>query len=112
MFVFSNQKSEFGYILEGLGMEKVSIFFGYFEFITAVWYIFWPLGNLVAIWYLFLRFGILCQEKSGNPGYRHLCLAFENVGRALFWAKSGNLHRKPKNRYFDFQRNNAKGSGS
>jgi hypothetical protein len=21
----------------------------------------------VAIWYLFTRFGILCQEKSGNP---------------------------------------------
>jgi hypothetical protein len=25
------------------------------------------LGNLVIIWYIFPRFGILCQEKSGNP---------------------------------------------
>jgi hypothetical protein len=47
------------------------------------WYILWPSGiyygyfvhfcpfcNLVAIWYIFPRFGMLCQEKSGNPG-RH-----------------------------------------
>jgi hypothetical protein len=25
-------------------------------------------GNLVALWYIFPRFGLLCQEKSGNPG--------------------------------------------
>jgi hypothetical protein len=27
----------------------------------------WPFGNVVVIWYIFPRFGILCQEKSGNP---------------------------------------------
>jgi hypothetical protein len=27
----------------------------------------WPFGILVAIWYIFTSFGILCQEKSGNP---------------------------------------------
>jgi hypothetical protein len=30
-------------------------------------YIPWPFGNFVAICYLFPRFGVLCQEKSGNP---------------------------------------------
>jgi hypothetical protein len=25
-------------------------------------------GNFVVIWYIFPRAGILCQEKSGNPG--------------------------------------------
>jgi hypothetical protein len=30
--------------------------------------IFWPFGNVVVIWYIFTHFGILCQEKSGNPG--------------------------------------------
>jgi hypothetical protein len=30
----------------------------------------WPFGNLVERWYIFPRFGILCLEKSGNPG-RH-----------------------------------------
>jgi hypothetical protein len=27
-----------------------------------------PFGNVVVIWYIFPCFGILCQEKSGNPG--------------------------------------------
>jgi hypothetical protein len=27
-----------------------------------------PFGNVVVIWYIFPRFGILCQDKSGNPG--------------------------------------------
>jgi hypothetical protein len=31
------------------------------------WYITWPFGIVVVIWYIFRSFGILCQEKSGNP---------------------------------------------
>jgi hypothetical protein len=27
------------------------------------------LGSLVVIWYIFSRFGILYQEKSGNPAF-------------------------------------------
>jgi hypothetical protein len=34
-------------------------------------YILRPFGNLVVIRYIFPRFGILHQEKSGNPGYTH-----------------------------------------
>jgi hypothetical protein len=37
--------------------------------IMAIWYILWPLCNLVAIWYICPRFGTWCQEKSGNPVY-------------------------------------------
>jgi hypothetical protein len=33
----------------------------------AIWYILWPFGNVAVIWYIFLRFGKLCQEKSGSP---------------------------------------------
>jgi hypothetical protein len=28
--------------------------------------------KFVEIWYILSRFGILCQEKSGNPGIGHL----------------------------------------
>jgi hypothetical protein len=28
----------------------------------------WSIGNVVIIWKIFHRLGILCQEKSGNPG--------------------------------------------
>jgi hypothetical protein len=36
-------------------------------YFMVIWYILWPFGNIVVIWYIFHRFGILCQEKSGNP---------------------------------------------
>jgi hypothetical protein len=49
-------------------MEKDGIFFGHLEYITAIWYILRLFGNLAAIGYIFLRFGTLCQEKSGSPG--------------------------------------------
>jgi hypothetical protein len=42
-------------------MENVGIFYGH-------WNILRPFGNVVVIWYMFPHFGILCQEKSGNPG--------------------------------------------
>jgi hypothetical protein len=65
--IFSNQTSQFGYIMEGRGMGKVGVLYDCLEYITAVWYMLCPFGNLVTIWYIFPRFGILCQEKSGNP---------------------------------------------
>jgi hypothetical protein len=37
---------------------------------SAIWYILWPFGNLLAIWYIFPCFGILFQEKSGSTGLR------------------------------------------
>jgi hypothetical protein len=42
---FSNQKSEFGKILEALGAENVGIFYGHLEYITAIWY-----SYFTAIW--------------------------------------------------------------
>jgi hypothetical protein len=36
-------------------------------FSLAIWNTLQPFGNLLAIWYIFLSFGILFQEKSGNP---------------------------------------------
>jgi hypothetical protein len=54
------------------------------EYITAIWYILWPFGNLAVIWYNFPRFGILCQEKSGN-------LAKDKAWNKnpLHWSKQG-----------------------
>jgi hypothetical protein len=34
---------------------------------------FTAINNLVAIWGNFPRFGILWQEKSGNPGFEFFC---------------------------------------
>jgi hypothetical protein len=66
--LFSNQKSQFGLILEGLAIEDVSIFYG-------IWSILRPfdifsdyLVYIVVILCISLHVGILNKEKSGNPG--------------------------------------------
>jgi hypothetical protein len=76
------------FILEGLGMENVAIFFGQLEYFTAVRHILKPFGtfcghlvHFVVIWYILWSFGTFCghlvqfphigtlyQETSGNPG--------------------------------------------
>jgi hypothetical protein len=37
--LFSFQKSQFGFNIEGLGMENVGIFYDHFEYFAAIWYI-------------------------------------------------------------------------
>jgi hypothetical protein len=48
-------------------MENDGIFYDHLEYFTVIWYILWQFGNVVIILYIFPRFGIFCQEKSGNP---------------------------------------------
>jgi hypothetical protein len=64
---FSDQKSQFGHILEDLGMENVVIYSGHLEYFTTIGYILRAFGKFLVIRYIFPRFGILYQEKSGNP---------------------------------------------
>jgi hypothetical protein len=51
---------------------QFGIFPGNLVYFLAIWYIFWQFGifsgNLVYFW----QFGILYQEKSGNPGGKTL----------------------------------------
>jgi hypothetical protein len=50
-------------------MEDDGIFYGHLVHLTVFCYILWSFGNLGSgnLVYFF-RFGILYQEKSGNPG--------------------------------------------
>jgi hypothetical protein len=61
---FSNQKSQFEQILEGLRRENVEIFYGHLEYFTAIWNILRPFGifyghleYFTAIWCLLCSFG-------------------------------------------------------
>jgi hypothetical protein len=60
--IFSNQKSQFGSISEGLETVNVGILCGlwYYTYIVHLVYFY---GHLAIKW----KFGILYQEKSGNP---------------------------------------------
>jgi hypothetical protein len=52
-------------------MENVGIFYGHLEQFTAIYLVYFrSFGNVVIVWYIFHHFGILCREKSGNPGTR------------------------------------------
>jgi hypothetical protein len=67
LHIFSNQKSQFGKILEGLATEDVGIFYGHFVYFTSERYIFGHSVHFVVIWYIFPSFCMLYREKSGNP---------------------------------------------
>jgi hypothetical protein len=66
-WLFSNQKSQFEEILEGLALENLGIFYDNLDYFRAIRNILSPFGKVVVIGYIFPRFGILDQEKSGNP---------------------------------------------
>jgi hypothetical protein len=48
-------------------MEDVRIFYGHAVYFTAMRHIFWSFGIFCGNLVSFPRFGILFQEKSGNP---------------------------------------------
>jgi hypothetical protein len=42
----------------------------YLVYFMVIWYIFAVLVYFMVIWFIFFRFGMLYQDKSGNPGGR------------------------------------------
>jgi hypothetical protein len=53
--------------LEGLAMEDVGIIYGHLVHFTVFCYILWTFGIVRRNLVYFSRFGILFEEKSGNP---------------------------------------------
>jgi hypothetical protein len=71
-------------------MENAVIFYGHLEYFTVIWYILWPFGTVVVIWYIFPRFGILCREKSGSPGFKwkaHFYFMFFQIRNCTYFFK-------------------------
>jgi hypothetical protein len=60
-------------------MENVRIFYGQWEYFMAVWKTLRAYGNVVTIRHIFHRFGILCQEKSGNPASQSLKFFYQSL---------------------------------
>jgi hypothetical protein len=52
-------------------MEDVSIFYGHLVYFTVFCYILWTFGIVLGNLVYFSCFGILYQEKSGNPDPGH-----------------------------------------
>jgi hypothetical protein len=54
--------------LEGLSLENVDIFYDHSEYFTDSWDILRQFGTFYVTLVHFSGFGIMYQEKSGNPG--------------------------------------------
>jgi hypothetical protein len=67
--LFLNQKSKFGYILEGLGMENVSIFYDQLEYFMAIWHNLCQFGIVCGHLVYFYHFGIFGPRKIWQPWY-------------------------------------------
>jgi hypothetical protein len=66
--LFSNQKSQFGNTFQGIRLENVEIFYGRLEHFMNIRDILPTFGTFCVHLVHFSSFGIMHQEKSGNPG--------------------------------------------
>jgi hypothetical protein len=48
-------------------LENVNIFYGHLKYFTDIWDNLWPFGTFCLHLVIFSGFGIMYQEKSGNP---------------------------------------------
>jgi hypothetical protein len=86
--LFLNKKYHFGLILEGLAIEDIGALYGHFGlFYRHLAYIF---GGFHGLKYIFYRFGMLHQEKSGNP-------VRKSIKKLRFVTSSGKKYKR-KNR--------------
>jgi hypothetical protein len=60
---------------------KMLVFFGYLINFTAIWSILWQFGIFYGYSVYFSPFGMLCQEKSGNPAIKPCGRGANNVHR-------------------------------
>jgi hypothetical protein len=65
MVYFQTKNCKLGKFRRAFGLKTLLYFMVIWS--LYIWYILWPFCNVVVICYIFTRFGILCQEKSGNP---------------------------------------------
>jgi hypothetical protein len=76
--IFSNQKNHnFGKSWWALELKRLGVLNGHLEYITVIWYILWSFGQFGMFAPVF---GIVCQEKSGNPG--------KNISLEIPWKKN------------------------
>jgi hypothetical protein len=67
VFVFSNQKSQFGKILDGLAMEDVGIVYGHLVYFMAIWSILFPFGMFYGHFGRFFSCWYVVSRKIWQP---------------------------------------------
>jgi hypothetical protein len=67
MAYFQTKNPNLGKILVGLAKEDTGIFCGHLVYCRAIWYILWRFAIFYDNLVHFSRFGMLYEDKSGNP---------------------------------------------
>jgi hypothetical protein len=67
-------------------------FYGHIEYFTDIGECLWPFGTFVLVWYIYSGFGIMYQEKSGNPAL-HSSIYMHYMWRQDFSSGSSKLSR-------------------
>jgi hypothetical protein len=65
-------------------MEDVSIFYGHLVYFTVFCYILWTFGIVLGNLVYFSCFGILYQEKSGNPAWAICFSCAKDTNKKIF----------------------------
>jgi hypothetical protein len=81
--LFSYQKSQLGYILEGLVMEYAGVFYDHLEYFTAILYILWPFGTACVHLVYFPRFGVFGPRKIWQPRF-HAAAHLKSFRKSIF----------------------------
>jgi hypothetical protein len=63
MVSFQTKKTQFGYILKGLGIENLVLVISNILLPLGT-YIYWVFGNFVVIWYIFPPALVYCTRKN------------------------------------------------
>jgi hypothetical protein len=71
--LFSNQKSQFGKILECLAKENLGIFYDHFVYFTAIGKILWPFGIFCGHWVYFSPFWYFVPRNNWQPWSEPIC---------------------------------------
>jgi hypothetical protein len=67
-------------------LRPFDIFYSHLKYFIVIWYTY-----LVVLCYTFPRFGILHQEKSGNPGLRMRFLSRNEIERKHFFSSFSQI---------------------
>jgi hypothetical protein len=71
MDYLQTKNSQFGYILEGLGMENVVIYSCLSEYFMVTWHNVWQFGIVCGHLVYFSHFGMFGPRKIWNHGGKH-----------------------------------------
>jgi hypothetical protein len=85
-------------------MEKVGIFYGGLEYITVIWYILWPFGNLCSDNLVYFpQFWYIVQIKLWQPWYKRVSPGRKGNVIIFITFISAALELNVSNTYFPLQ---------